>query len=255
MAEKEKEKEGGEKKESRREVMYDNPRSKQSREERGGESKREEKPETKKEEHEGGEGEHEGGEKPMHERHAEARGAAHKRHETERRDMHGNHREEMRKMHGRHEAELKKMAEEQEAEMGSAAQPQPGNEPPNAAAGAAPAAAPVAPAAAASGDRVVFVMKSMEMSDDEKLDTIQPIAMPSKPDYPYGLRITLCDAELEKLGVDESEAEVGGVIHGHFLGRITSVSRNENGDDKTCRIEVQIEDLAVESEDEENEDE
>lgn len=101
----------------------------------------------------------------------------------------------------------------------------------------------------------MFVMQSMEMSDDEKLDTAMPIPMPSKPDYPYGLRITLCDAELEKLGVDEAEAVVGGIIHGHFLGRITSVSRNENGDDKTCRIEVQIEDLAVESEDEENEDE
>ena len=42
-----------------------------------------------------------------------------------------------------------KTIDEQQAEMAGAGTAQPGNEPPNAAAGAAPAAAPVAPAAAA----------------------------------------------------------------------------------------------------------
>ena len=98
----------------------------------------------------------------------------------------------------------------------------------------------------------MFVMKSMEMSDDEKLDTIQPIAMSSKPDFPYGLRITLTEAELEKLKLDESEAEVGAMFHGHFMARVTSVSKTDEGGKKCCRIEAQIEDLEIESEDEEN---
>ena len=97
------------------------------------------------------------------------------------------------------------------------------------------------------------MMQSMELSDDEKLDAIQPIAMPSKPDFPYGLRITLTEAELEKLGLDESEAEVGAMFHGHFMARVTSVSRNDDGDKKCCRVEAQIEDLGIESEDQENE--
>lgn len=100
-----------------------------------------------------------------------------------------------------------------------------------------------------------FVMHDMELSDDDKLDAVMPIAMPDKPDYPCGLRITLCDPELEKLGVDESEAVIDGMIHGHFLGRITSVSREAGPDSKRTRVEIQIESLALESEDEENEDE
>lgn len=102
---------------------------------------------------------------------------------------------------------------------------------------------------------MAFVMHDMELSDDDKLDAVMPIAMPDKPDYPFGLRITLCDPELEKLGVDESEATVGGIIHGHFLGRITSVSRNDGPHDKNTRIEIQIESLAVEDEDSENQQE
>ena len=98
------------------------------------------------------------------------------------------------------------------------------------------------------------MMHSMELTDDEKIDSLAPIAMPSKPDFPYGLRISLTEAELEKLNLDESEAQVGAMFHGHFMARVTSVSRNEGEDGKTCcRIEAQIEDLGVESEDEENE--
>lgn len=98
------------------------------------------------------------------------------------------------------------------------------------------------------------VMKSMELDDEDKLDTAMPIAMPDKPDYPYGLRITLTDKELAKLDLDHTDAEVGGTIHGFFMARITSVSENEvNGGEKCCRIELQIENLGIESEDAENE--
>ena len=98
------------------------------------------------------------------------------------------------------------------------------------------------------------VMNSMELDDEDKLDTAMPIAMWNKPDYPYGLRITLTDKELQKLDLDHADAEVGGTIHGFFMARITSVSENEvNGGEKCCRIELQIENLGIESEDAENE--
>ena len=94
-------------------------------------------------------------------------------------------------------------------------------------------------------------MTSMEMDDDEKLDAFCPIPMPMRPDYPFGLRITLTDKELEKLKIDHADAFVGGTFHGHFMARVTSVSADEGSDGKHCRLEAQIEDLAIESEDEE----
>lgn len=98
----------------------------------------------------------------------------------------------------------------------------------------------------------MIVMQSMELDDEDKLDAVMPIAMPDKPDFPYGLRISLCEKEFEKLGLDPADATVGGICHGHFLARVTSVSASEGSDGKCCRIELQIEDLAIESEDDEN---
>jgi hypothetical protein len=95
-------------------------------------------------------------------------------------------------------------------------------------------------------------MTSMELDDEEKLDAFQPIPAP-KPDYPYGLRIVLTNAELCKLNLDSSDAFVGGILHGHFLGTITSVSSLQNTEGEDCaRVEVQITALTIESEDEEN---
>jgi hypothetical protein len=98
-------------------------------------------------------------------------------------------------------------------------------------------------------------MTSMEMDDEDQLDAVTPYPMPDKPKWPYGLRICLTHKELEKLGLDASEAFVGGIIHGHFLGKITSVSADDTESGSCCRVEIQIEALSIESEDAENEDE
>ena len=90
--------------------------------------------------------------------------------------------------------------------------------------------------------------------DGEKLDASGPFPLPDKPDYPYVLRICLTHQEFEKLGLDPSEAFVGGIFHMHALARITSVSAsdNESGQGPQCRVEAQIFMLSVESEDQEN---
>lgn len=99
-------------------------------------------------------------------------------------------------------------------------------------------------------------MVSMEMDDEDQLAAPMPIAMPNKPEFPYGLRICLTEKEFEKLKLDPSAAVVGGMFHLHALARITSVSMNQNntdmGSDENIRVEAQIEDLAIESEDGEN---
>ncbi len=88
-------------------------------------------------------------------------------------------------------------------------------------------------------------MQSMELDDESKLDAPMPIAMPNKPDYPYGLRICLTDDEIEKLGIDPTDATVGGTFMLQGLARVTSVSCNDGPDGKCYRIEAQIEDMGI----------
>jgi hypothetical protein len=94
-------------------------------------------------------------------------------------------------------------------------------------------------------------MTDMELDDDDKLDAAMP-AMAMRPDYPYGLRISLTEKDLAKMGLDHEEAEVGGTVHIFGMAEITSVSKTDDGNGKCCRIEMQIQKLGVESEDAEN---
>lgn len=74
------------------------------------------------------------------------------------------------------------------------------------------------------------------------------------PMYPYGLCISLCDDELEKLGFEASDFDTDDIVHLHCLAMVTSVSCNKtsSGGDNS-RIELQITNISAESEDEENE--
>lgn len=87
----------------------------------------------------------------------------------------------------------------------------------------------------------------MELADEDKIDTCTPIPCPT-PDYPYGLRICLTHRELEKLNLDDN-VEVGDMIDMRCFGSVTSVSKDSgpNGE-KSCRVEIQIERIAVENE-------
>ncbi len=97
-------------------------------------------------------------------------------------------------------------------------------------------------------------MQSMELDDDDQLDAPMPIPC-EKPEFPWGLRIALTEKEFEKLGLDPQDAAVGAIFHGHFMARVTSVSSHDRNDGKTHRVEAQIENLAIESEDAEDREE
>lgn len=97
-------------------------------------------------------------------------------------------------------------------------------------------------------------MVSMELDDDESMDTVMPYPMKDRPSFPYGLRICLCDAEFEKLGISPEGTQVGEIFHMFALARVTSVSMNETESGPCWRVEAQIESLALESEDDENDD-
>lgn len=97
-------------------------------------------------------------------------------------------------------------------------------------------------------------MVDMARSPEEKQEEIKSYTSPQAPTYPYGLCISLCEDELDKLNLDDSDAEVGDMVHLHALAVVTSVSKNSSEFGDHRRIELQLRYISVEGEDEENED-
>lgn len=95
-------------------------------------------------------------------------------------------------------------------------------------------------------------MVSMERTPEEKAETVAEMMSPaiSMPDYPFGLCISLDEDDLEKLDL-EDDCEVGDMIDLRAFARVTSVSKTQRDGKDCCRVELQIEMLAVENESDE----
>lgn len=93
-------------------------------------------------------------------------------------------------------------------------------------------------------------MVDMALSTKEQAEITQP----DPPKYPYGLCISLCQDELDKLNIDQADVEIGSTLHLFCLAKVTSKSCSDNEiSGPTCRVELQIVSIAAEDEDEENE--
>jgi len=90
-------------------------------------------------------------------------------------------------------------------------------------------------------------MVDMALTKDEQVEMMTP----SLPRYPYGLCISLCEDELEKLGISKEDVESGDMIHFQALAKATSVTRCDTDNGETCRAEFQI--MFMSAEDEDNE--
>jgi hypothetical protein len=91
-------------------------------------------------------------------------------------------------------------------------------------------------------------MISLELDDEDKMDFCSPIPCP-RPDYPYGARICFSEKELKKLNLDVPE--VGDMIDMRAMGTVTSVSIDKTDGEDRCRVEIQLERVALESADKE----
>lgn len=91
-------------------------------------------------------------------------------------------------------------------------------------------------------------MVDMSMDNEEKAEMMSP----SPPTYPYGLSISLCEKELEKLKISEEDIERGDMFHLHALAKVTSVSTHDTNHGSGCRVELQICYMSTEDEDEED---
>jgi hypothetical protein len=97
-------------------------------------------------------------------------------------------------------------------------------------------------------DRIKSMVDMAKTSKEVMADS-----MPEPSQYPYGLCISLCEDELEKLGLEEDDLQVGDMLHLHCLASVTAVSSHDTVGGSSCRVELQIKFISAESEDDENE--
>lgn len=89
-------------------------------------------------------------------------------------------------------------------------------------------------------------MVSLELDDEDKMDTAIMVSGRSvQPDYPYGLRISLTEDELEKLKLDPKAAGIGDYIEFKARACVKSISSHQADDGECCRVELQIEEMGV----------
>lgn len=98
-----------------------------------------------------------------------------------------------------------------------------------------------------------MTLKSMKISkaEQDKYAT-KTVGQPEPPEYPYGLRITLDEESLEKLGI-KGLPGVGMMTKVVAVGHVCDVSMNESTDKnspKRRRAAIQITEMEVEFRDE-----
>lgn len=98
----------------------------------------------------------------------------------------------------------------------------------------------------------MIITKMMDMTLPKETKSYpMPVEPGDKPIYPYGLCISLCDDEIEKLNLDVTDVEVGDMLHLFAMATVTSVSKRATESGECCRIELQITHLGLEDENEE----
>lgn len=75
-----------------------------------------------------------------------------------------------------------------------------------------------------------------------------PVSPGQLQKYPYGLCVSLCKDELEKLEIDFDSCCIGDFLHLHSLAKITSKSNNETEEGDNPRLELVLAFLEVEDE-------
>ena len=94
-------------------------------------------------------------------------------------------------------------------------------------------------------DALAKSMVSMKM-DNKEVEEAGPASPSSKKDYPYGLRISLEDDSLEKLGLKEMP-EVGKSMKMEAMCKVCGTSSNQSESDEgpRKRLEIQLTDMKL----------
>lgn len=93
----------------------------------------------------------------------------------------------------------------------------------------------------------------MSLSEqDSKNQYGSPTPDSQLPKYPYGLCISLCKTEIDKLDLDINDCEVGDFLHLHSLAKVTSKSVSDTEAGSNPRIELCLAFIDIEDEGEED---
>ena len=96
-------------------------------------------------------------------------------------------------------------------------------------------------------------MSLIDMARSPGEKTEQTSALVEQDKYPYGCRISLGTEELNKLGVDHSDWEIGDVFPLDVLAKVVSKSSNESeGGEPNCNVCLQLTHIGAEEEPEED---
>ena len=88
---------------------------------------------------------------------------------------------------------------------------------------------------------------SMQRTKSEKKEDTGPEVATEyeRPDYPYGLEISLEEESMEKLGLDVENFSVGGKIELVCNGEITRTHESAGKDHNNSSVSIQITDMAI----------
>ncbi len=89
-------------------------------------------------------------------------------------------------------------------------------------------------------------LKLRDMRSPRRVDQGATIEAPERPEYPYGLRLSLDENALTKL--DVGLPEVGQTFFVVALARVRGVSEFRNEDETTQNVDLQIERLSLDQE-------
>ncbi len=95
-------------------------------------------------------------------------------------------------------------------------------------------------------DEPAFVDMALDTEDQKEAAS----SVPEPPLYPYSLCISFSEKELEKLDLDD-DCDPGDMVVLLCAAKVTSVSKRNTADDTCCRVEMQIEQIAVVQDDDE----
>jgi hypothetical protein len=88
-------------------------------------------------------------------------------------------------------------------------------------------------------------LREMALTQAEKQH--EEMVQPHVPSYPYGLRLSLGEEELKKLGIDMPNLDDTFLVIG--VGKVKEVSEREYDDHTHKHVEIQLEKLTLEPQD------
>lgn len=89
-------------------------------------------------------------------------------------------------------------------------------------------------------------LQDMKLTKSQQKETMPQAVAADAPSYPYGLTLRLDSASLDKLDISKLP-KVGAKVTVQAIGVVTSVSQHESKNNDSRNVEIQLQEMGVES--------